>query len=132
MKHVINNPGGRKKLSAEKLMGNPIPVRFNLRQRTRLEMKVAKANMPLSVYLREAGLKAVVRQRVTGELMKVIRDLNNLGTNLNIIAKGVASHRFDPFCQECREAVRGVNEVLHKARVLIKEKEDEENGATLE
>ena len=60
MKHVINNPGGRKKLSAEKLMGNPIPVRFNLRQRTRLEMKAAKANMPLSVYLREAGLKVVV------------------------------------------------------------------------
>lgn len=132
MKHVINNSGGRKKLSAKKLMGSPIPVRFNLRQRTRLETKAAKANMPLSVYLREAGLKAVVRQRVTGELMKVIRDLNNLGTNLNIITKGVASHRIDPFCQECKDAVRGVNEVLHNARMLIKAKEDDEDGTEFE
>lgn len=132
MKHVINNPGGRKKLPVEKLMGSPIPVRFNLRQRTRVEMKAGKANMSLSEYIREAVLHAVIRQRVTGDLMKVIRDLNNLGTNLNIIAKSVASHRMDPFGQECKDAISGVNKILHDARILIKAKEDEDDGLTLE
>ena len=102
-KHVINNPGGRK-------YGKPIPVRFTPKQFVRIKRKAGE--MPISTYIREGALHAIVRQPVSKELMKEIRDLNNLGTNINTLVKLAHQAGLD-----------GVNAILHQARLKIKEKE---------
>ena len=84
-KHVINNIGGRKPLSEDEKYGTPIPVRFTKKQFIRIKRKAGE--MPISTYIREGALHAIVRQPVTKSLMKEIRDLNNLGTNINTLAK---------------------------------------------
>ena len=84
-KHVINNPGGRKPLPDEEKYGKPIPVRFTPKQFVRIKRKAGE--MPISTYIREGALHAIVRQPVSKELMKEIRDLNNLGTNFNTLVK---------------------------------------------
>lgn len=83
-KHVINNIGGRKPLSEDEKYGTPIPVRFTKKQFIRIKRKAGE--MPISTYIREGALHAIVRQPVTKSLMKEIRDLNNLGTNINTLA----------------------------------------------
>lgn len=86
--------------------------------------------MPLSTYIRECALHAIVRQPVSKELMKEIRDLNNLGTNINTLTKLAHQCGFASIVAKAETALDGVNAVLHQARLKIKERE-EDNDASL-
>ena len=125
-KHVINNPGGRKPLSEEEKYGKPIPVRFTPKQFVRIKRKAGE--MPISTYIREGALHAIVRQSVSKELMKEIRDLNNLGTNINTLVKLAHQAGFMVIADKANEALDGVNAILHQARLKIKEKEDKQEN----
>ena len=81
--------------------------------------------MPISTYIREGALHAIIRQPVSKELMKEIRDLNNLGTNINTLVKLAHQAGFMVIANKASEALDGVNAILHQARLKIKEKEDE-------
>ena len=59
-KHFINNPGGRKPLPEEEKYGKPIPVRFTPKQFVRIKRKAG--DMPISTYIREGALHAIVRR----------------------------------------------------------------------
>lgn len=124
-KHVINNPGGRRPLSEEEKYGKPIPVRFTPKQFVRIKRKAGE--MPISTYIREGALHAIVRQPVTKELMKEIRDLNNLGTNINTIVKLAHQVGLMAIAGKANDAIDGVNAVLHQARLKTKEKDEPEN-----
>ena len=123
--HVINNPGGRRPLSEEEKYGKPIPVRFTPKQFVRIKRKAGE--MPISTYIREGALHAIVRQPVTKELMKEIRDLNNLGTNINTLVKFAHQVGLMAIAGKANDAIDGVNAVLHQARLKIKEKDEPEN-----
>ena len=125
-KHVINNPGGRKPLPEEEKYGKPIPVRFTPKQFVRIKRKAGE--MPISTYIREGALHAIVRQPVSKELMKEIRDLNNLGTNINTLVKLAHQAGLMTIADKANEALDGVNAILHQARLKIKEKEDEQEN----
>lgn len=124
-KHVINNPGGRRPLSEEEKYDKPIPVRFTPKQFVRIKRKAGE--MPISTYIREGALHAIVRQPVTKELMKEIRDLNNLGTNINTLVKLAHQVGLMAIAGKANDAIDGVNAVLHQARLKIKEKDEPEN-----
>lgn len=120
-KHVINNSGGRKPLPEEEKYGKPIPVRFTQKQFVRIKRKAGE--MPISTYIREGALHTIVRQPVSKALMKEIRDLNNLGTNINSLVKLAYQAGFISVADKANEALDGVNAILHQARLKIKEKE---------
>ena len=122
VKHVINNPGGRKPLPEEEKYGKPIPVRFTEKQYVRIKRKAG--DMPVSTYIREGALHAIVRQPVTKELMKEIRDLNNLGTNVNALVKFAYQEGLLSIANKASETLNGINSVLHQARLKIKQKEE--------
>ena len=84
--------------------------------------------MPISTYIREGALHAIVRQPVSKELMKEIRDLNNLGTNINTLVKLAHQIGLMTIADKANEALDGVNAILHQARLKIKEKEDEQEN----
>lgn len=123
-KHVINNPGGRKPLPEDRKYGKAIAVRYTQKQMVRIKRKAG--TKPVSTYIRESSLHAIVRQPVTKELMKEIRDLNNLGTNVNTLAKLAHQRGFDVIAAKAEEALDGINSILRQARLKIKEKEDED------
>ena len=125
-KHVIYNPGGRKPLPEEEKYGKPIPVRFTAKQFVRIKRKAGE--MPISTYIREGALHAIVRQPVSKELMKEIRDLNNLGTNINTLVKLAYQAGLMTIADKANEALDGVNAILHQARLKIKEKEDNDES----
>ena len=107
-------------------MGQPIPVRFTKKQFIRIKRKAGE--MPISTYIREGALHSIVRQPVTKSLMKEIRDLNNLGTNINTLAKLAHQHGFNSIADKANEALNGVNAILHQARLKIAEKEVEDTS----
>ena len=125
-KHVINNPGGRKPLPEDQKYGKAIAVRYTQKQMVRIKRKAG--SKPVSTYIRESSLHAIVRQPVTKETMKEIRDLNNLGTNVNALAKLAHQRGFDVIAAKAEEALDGINSVLRQARLKIKEKEEEDSS----
>lgn len=124
-KHIINNPGGRKPLPEDEKYGKPIPVRFTQKQFIRIKRKARE--MPVSTYIREAALHAIVRQPVTKTLMKEIWDLNNLGTNINTLTKLAYQAGITSVADKAREALEEINAILHQARLKINEKEENSN-----
>ena len=127
-KHIINNPGGRKPLPEDEKYGKPIPVRFTQKQFIRIKRKAGE--MPVSTYIREAALHAIVRQPVSKALMNEIRDLNNLGTNINTLARLAHQAGITSVADKARKALEEVNDILHQARLTISEKE-ESNSSTV-
>lgn len=125
-KHVINNPGGRKPLPEDQKYGKAIAVRYTQKQMVRIKRKAG--TKPVCTYIRESSLHAIVRQPVTKELMKEIRDLNNLGTNVNTLVKLAHRRGFDVIAAKAEEALDGINSVLRQARLKIKEKEEEDSS----
>lgn len=121
-KHVINNPGGRKPLPEDQKYGKAIAVRYTQKQMVRIKRKAG--SKPISTYIRESSLHAIVRQPVTKE----IRDLNNLGTNVNTLAKLAHQRGFDVIAAKAEEALDGINSVLRQARLKFKEKEEEDSS----
>lgn len=125
-KHIINNPGGRKPLPEDQKYGKAIAVRYTQKQMVRIKRKAG--TKPVSTYIRESSLHAIVRQPVTKELMKEIRDLNNLGTNVNTLAKLAHQRGFDVIAAKAEEALDGINSILRQARLKIKEKKEEDSS----
>ena len=128
-KHIINNPGGRKPLPEDEKYGNPIPVRFTQKQFIRIKRKAGE--MPVSTYIREAALHAIVRQPVSKTLMKEIRNLNNLGTNINTLARLAHQVGITSVADKARKVLEEVNAILHQARLKISEKDESTNSSTV-
>lgn len=91
-----------------------------------VRIKRKAGTKPVSTYIRESSLHAIVRQPVTKELMKEIRDLNNLGTNVNTLVKLAHQNGLTSVADQAKEALEGINSVLRQARLKIKEKEEED------
>lgn len=125
-KHIINNPGGRKPLPDDEVLKYSVTVRFTEKQMKRINRK--RGTMPIRPFIRDAVIKCVVRPPISKAEMKEIRDLNNLGTNVNTLAKEARSHGFDKIADKCEEAAKGICKVLHDSRVKIKAKEEEDKS----
>lgn len=124
MKHIINNPGGRKRLSEDEKLLDPIPIRFNKKQMDRINRKRAKSGMSVSAYVRDAAYNAVVRAVPSRETMKEIRDFNNLGTNVNTIAKIALRDGFKEIADKANQVLDGLLEILNRARRGLKDRKE--------
>lgn len=104
------------------------PYQFVSHQNKFIRIKRKAGEMPISTYIREGALHAIVRQPVSKELMKEIRGLNNLGTNINTLVKLAYQAGLMTIADKANEALDGVNAILHQARLKIKEKEDNDES----
>lgn len=125
-KHIINNPGGRKPLPEDEVLGTSITVRYTEKQMKRLRRKAGE--MPIRPYIRDSSLSAVVRPPISKSMMKEIRNLNNLGTNVNTLAKEAKQAGFARIAEKCEEAADAICKIIHEARLKIKPKEDEDGS----
>lgn len=125
-KHIINNPGGRKPLPEDEVLGTSITVRYTEKQMKRLRRKAGE--MPIRPYIRDSSLNAVVRPPIPKSMMKEIRNLNNLGTNVNTLAKEAKLAGFARIAEKCEEAAEAICKIIHEARLKIKPKEDEDGS----
>lgn len=124
MKHIISNPGGRKRLSEDEKLLDPIPVRFTKKQMDRINRKRAKSGKSFSAYVRDAAYKARVIAVPSKEIMKEIRDFNNLGTNVNTIAKIALRDGFKEIADKANQVLDGLLEILNRARRGLKDRKE--------
>ena len=125
MKHIINNPNGRKPLAEDVRLGSPVRVRFTPKQMDRIKRKQSKSGKPLAVYIREASLNAVVRANPSREALKEIRALNNLGNNINALTVLALKEGFAKIADKASTAVDAILEILHNTRRGLRERKED-------
>ena len=79
--------GGRPKKSPTNRKSKTIGVCFSEPELYAIRHRAAKANLPLSIYCRDAILSGVIKEPIKKEDLEVLRSLSNMGNNLNQLTR---------------------------------------------
>ena len=79
--------GGRPKKSPTNRKSKTIGVCFSEPELYAIRHRAGKANLPLSIYCRDAILNGVIKEPIKKEDLDVLRSLSNMGNNLNQLTK---------------------------------------------
>lgn len=86
-----HSKGGRPPLPPDSVRGRSVTVKFSGDEFARIRSAAAKAEVPVSVFVREAALRGRVFGRVTEEEKQTVdglrMNLRNIGVNINTIAR---------------------------------------------
>ena len=79
--------GGRPKASSVSRKSKTIGVCFSEPELYAIRHRAAKAHLPISVYCHDAILNGVIIEPLKKEELELLRNLSNMGNNLNQLAK---------------------------------------------
>ncbi len=79
--------GGRPKKSSATRKDKTIGVCFSEPELYAIRHRATKANLPLSVYCHDAILEGVIKEPLKKEELDILRNLSNMGNNLNQLTK---------------------------------------------
>jgi len=79
--------GGRPKTSSVSRKSKTIGVCFSEHELYAIRHRAPKANLPVSVYCHDAILNGVIKEPLKKEELDLLRNLSNMGNNLNQLAK---------------------------------------------
>ena len=79
--------GGRPKKSSTNRKSKTIGVCFSEPELYAIRHRSGIANLPLSIYCRDAILNGVIKEPIKKEDLEVLRSLSNMGNNLNQLTK---------------------------------------------
>jgi len=79
--------GGRPKKSSTTRKSKTIGVCFSEPELYAIRHRAAKANLPLSIYCHDAILGGVIKEPIKQEDLEVLRNLSNIGNNLNQLTR---------------------------------------------
>ncbi|HCO68711.1 MAG TPA: hypothetical protein DIT04_13280 [Dysgonomonas sp.] len=79
--------GGRPKTNSVSRKSKTIGVCFSEPELYAIRHRAAKAKLPVSVYCHDAILDGVIKEPLKKEELDVLRNLSNIGNNLNQLAK---------------------------------------------
>ena len=79
--------GGRPKKNSVTRKDKTIAVCFSEPELYAIRHRAAKANLPLSVYCHDAILNGEIKEPLKKEELETLRNLSNMGNNLNQLTK---------------------------------------------
>lgn len=86
-KDTNRKKGGRPKASSVSRKSKTIGVCFSEPELYAIRHRAAKAKLPISVYCHDAILNGVIVEPLKKEELELLRNLTNMGNNLNQLAK---------------------------------------------
>lgn len=101
-----------RKMESEKLKYRVV-TRFKTGDYFELKAKARTANMRLSSYLKLCATQSVITPRLSPEEMGYIRNICNMGNNLNQIAKRANEAGYSYVAQVHRNIQRGLNDAVN-------------------
>jgi predicted DNA binding CopG/RHH family protein len=82
-----NKKGGRPKASSVSRKSKTVGVCFSEHELYAIRHRATKAKLPISVYCHDAILDGVILEPLKKEELELLRNLTNMGNNLNQLAK---------------------------------------------
>ncbi len=86
-KDTNRKKGGRPKKSSVSRKSKTIGVCFSEPELYAIRHRAAKANLPISVYCHDAILNGAIKEPLKKEELELLRNLSNMGNNLNQLTK---------------------------------------------
>lgn len=86
-KDTNRKKGGRPKASSVSRKSKTVGVCFSEHELYTIRHRAAKANLSVSVYCHDAILNGVIKEPLKKEELDLLRNLSNMGNNLNQLTK---------------------------------------------
>ena len=113
-----NNKGGRPKLADYQKRTKMVRVRFCENDFIYLQSKAAKAGLSVGEYCHQAAMDNTVREMVSPELAKGIRDLSGIANNVNQMAHQMHVIGLDAVKAECIVIIAAISEIINRIKPL--------------
>lgn len=111
-----NNKGGRPISPPERKKTHQVNVKLNDMDYFRLQVRAENANMSIPDYVRNSIVDSKVVGRLSVYDNNLIRELTNMGNNLNQIAKKANQAGFDVVYKAYFNLAANIDEVIDKIR----------------
>ena len=106
--------GGRPKLKPFQRKNKTVGVCFSEREYAALKLRVRKTNLPIGVYCHDAILYAKIMEAVTKEDISVLKNLINMGNNLNQLVRLAHIHGVVPLQRDAENILITIKEIINK------------------
>lgn len=113
-----NNKGGRPKLADYQKRTKMVRVMFCENDFIYVQSKANKAGLPISEYCHQAIMDNNIRETISPELAKQIRDLSGIANNVNQIAHQMHIYGLDAVKEQCLHVVAVISSIINQIKPI--------------
>lgn len=113
-----NNKGGRPKLADYQKRTKMVRVMFCENDFIYVQSKAVKAGLSISEYCHQAIMDNNIRETISPELAKQIRDLSGIANNVNQIAHQMHIYGMDAVKEQCLHIISTISYIINPIKPM--------------
>ena len=118
MTKIRDNKGGRPKLADYQKRTKLVRIMFCENDFIYVQSKAAKAGLSVSEYCHQAAMDNHIRETISSELAKLIRDLSGIANNVNQIAHQMHIDGFDAVKDQCLHIIAAISSIINQVKPM--------------
>lgn len=118
MTKVKDSKGGRPKLADYQKRTKLVRMMFCENDFIYILSKASKAGLSVSEYCHQAAMDNHIRETISPELAKQIRDLSGIANNVNQIAHQMHIDGFDAVKEQCLHIIAAISSIINQVKPI--------------
>lgn len=118
MTKVKDNKGGRPKLADYQKRTKLVRIMFCENDFIYILSKASKAGLSVSEYCHQAVMDNNIRETISPELAKQIRDLSGIANNVNQIAHQMHIDGLDAVKEQCLHIIAAISSIINQVKPM--------------
>jgi len=118
MTKIRDNKGGRPKLADYQKRTKLVRIMFCENDFIYVQSKATKAGLSVSEYCHQAVMGNNIRETISPELAKQIRDLSGIANNVNQIAHQMHIDGFDAVKDQCLHIIAAISSIINQVKPM--------------
>lgn len=118
MTKIRDNKGGRPKLADYQKRTKLVRIMFCENDFIYIQSKASKAGLSVSEYCHQAAMDIHIRETISPELAKQIRDLSGIANNVNQIAHQMHIDGFDAVKDQYLHIVAAISSIINQVKPM--------------
>ena len=118
MTKVKDNKGGRPKLADYQKRTKLVRIMFCENDFIYIQSKASKAGLSISEYCHQTAMDNHIRETISPELAKQIRDLSGIANNVNQIAHQMHIDGFDAVKEQCLHIIAAISSIINQVKPM--------------
>ena len=118
MVKIRDNKGGRPKLADYQKRTKLVRLMFCENDFIYVQSKAAKAGLSVSEYCHQAAMDNHIRETISPELAKQIRDLSGIANNVNQIAHQMHIGGLDAVKEQCLHIIAAISSIINQVKPM--------------
>lgn len=118
MTKVKDNKGGRPKLADYQKRTKLVRIMFCENDFIYIQSKASKAGLSVNEYCHQTAMDNHIRETISPELAKQIRDLSGIANNVNQIAHQMHIDGFDAVKEQCLHIISAISSIINQVKPM--------------